>query len=961
MKKWLLVVALECLCFSPFSTPAPVDAAAISWTAEEQTYIDNHPTLSFGVDPEFVPYEFVEGGEYKGIASDYIKIMEERTGIAFERAPDLSWPEAYAKALNGDVDFLPAISKTDEREEHFSFSSMYYEVRRVIVTRNTNTKIKNIEDLFGQTVAVQAGSSHASFLLEYPEINLIYYDTVPEGLTAVSTGDEIAFVGNLATCDYLIKSSGLTNLRFIAIQSESPVGLHFAVLKSQATLLSIFNKVLGSVTSEERIAINSRWVTVATATDYGPIIEIVIILVALFLVIGGISIFWIHRLKKEVLVRKTAQAELEIAKVQAEEANAVKSTFMARMSHEIRTPLTAITGMAYLLKKSNISMGQRMYADRITQASNTMLTLINDILDYSKMEASKIEIERISFSLDQVIHNLMSIIALKIEEKGLGFRFIKDSDIPVWFFGDPKRLEQALLNLLNNAVKFTSQGEILFEIHQSAKEANTHHLTFIVKDTGIGMAKKTLDQLFTPFTQADSSINRRYGGSGLGLSIVKHLVELMGGAVKAYSTEGEGSTFVVSLSLVADSAKELSERSEGSAEFIKTLRALVIDKNTSNLSMIETYLHSFGVPCELTTSASAAVSLLENANGQLKSPFDLVIVDYDTPEEKGLEFVTKLHSDAGLKRKPKTIILLPMQRTDLFDQLTTHNVDAGIGKPVISSILHNAILEIFVVKAMAAAESGSQEALKPIEKVHRQILVVDDNNTNQLIAKLLLEQSGFDVLTANDGEEAVKLYQQKSTNIDLILMDLHMPVMNGYDAAIKIKTIHPPAVIVAMTAEVTPGVKEKCAQAGMEHYLSKPFEPEVFVAFIRSLLAKIEPKITFEPAPLDVAKGIRQMGDNADLYRLVVREFLNENSDVARKTKEAVDTKNFLEARQYLHKIKGSAGGIGATILSDAILDLHRAIVDNDEEKIPGVLEQFASALDKTLLYIKNNFPEKAK
>lgn len=958
MKKWMVLMTLGVLLL-PLQSQHVDARAAISWSSEEQTYLNENPTITFGVDPEFVPFEFVEGGEYKGIASDYIKLMTQRIGVSLERVPNITWSQAYLGVQNKTIDFLPAIAKTASREEIFAFSSMYYEVKRVIVTQNTVTNITDISDLFGKVVAVQIGSSHESYLLDYPEINLMRYDTVIEGLTAVSTGEEIAFVGNLATCDYLIKNGGLTNLRFISIPSESPNGLHFAVHEDNLVLLSILNKALATITTEERTAIHAKWVTVSTATDYGPIIQAIVGFALFILVAGGVSLYWILRLKKEVVIRKHAQAELEVAKQTAEEANAVKTSFMARMSHEIRTPLNAITGMAYLLKKSNITMGQRMYADRITQASQTMLSLINDILDYSKIEAAKIEIEHISFSLDQVVHNLMSIMAMKMEDKGLGFRFVKDANIPIYFFGDPKRLEQVLLNLFNNAVKFTASGEIVLEIHQTAKEGNKHHLVFSVKDTGIGMSKKTLDQLFTPFTQADASINRRYGGSGLGLSIVKNLVELMGGSVKVYSVEGEGTTFIVNLTLDADSEKEQNEHQEGSAEFIKNLRALVIDKNTANLNMTQTYLHSFGMPCELVTSASAGLSLLENANGNLKSPFDLLIVDYDTPEEKGLEFLTKISANTALKRLPKTILLLPMQRTDLFDQLSNHPIDAGIGKPVISSILHNAILEIFVVKAIASTDSSQSPTLAPVVKNHQTVLVVDDNNTNQLIAKLLLEQSGFDVLTASDGEEAVKIYQQQSTKINLILMDIHMPIMNGYEASTKIKSIYPNAIIAAMTAEVTPGVKEKCHEAGMDHYISKPFEPEHFVETIRTIIAETKPDVVYTEAPIDEARGIRQMGDNADLYRLVVAEFHHENLGVGGATKKAVEEKNYLEARQHLHKIKGSAGGIGATILSEAIQTLHQAIIDGNESVIPSALNDFLVSLDLTLKYIERNYLKK--
>ncbi len=934
-------------------------ATTISLTPLEQQYIQDHPILTLGVDPEFVPFEFIENGEYKGIASDYIKIIEERTGIDFQVVPNLTWSQAYFQALEGNIDVLPAISKTVAREEFFLFSNMYYEIRRVIVTRNNNTEIKGISDLYGKTVAVQINSSHHTFLLEYPQINLSLYNTVGQALTAVSDGSEIAFVGNLATSDYLIKSNGLTNLRFSALPSASPIGLHFAVQKDNVVLISIINKALASITAAEKVEIHARWVTVdtATPTDYGPLIQSLLGGLAFILVAGAISAFWIVRLKKEVLIRKQTAIELEKAKTIAEEANLVKSSFMARMSHEIRTPLNAIIGLSFILKKTKISMTQRMYIERITQASSNMLSLINDILDYSKIEASKIELENISFSLDQVVHNLMSILAIKLEDKGLGFRFSKDSTIPTYFFGDPKRLEQILLNLLNNAIKFTDQGEVVFEIHETAKEGLHHHLTLTIKDTGIGMSKSTLEGLFTPFKQADSSINRRFGGSGLGLSIVKHLVELMGGEIQVFSTEHEGSTFVIKLSLKADVEKEKAMKADATADFFKNIRVLVLDKSTSSLNMIETYLHSFGIDCELTTSSNAAMALLEKANGQMKSPYDLFILDYETPTEHGLEFITKLSTQSNLQKMPKVMMVLPMQRTDLFDQLDNQNIDSAIGKPVISSILHNAILELFVHRAVEATDIETEDASKTMEKLGKTVLVVDDNSTNQLIAKLLLEQSGFDVLTANDGKEAVDLYAKRSTDIDIILMDIHMPMMNGYEASTKIKQMVPSALIVAMTAEVTTGVKEACIAAGMDHYISKPFEPENFVKTIVSLLKTKQPDVKPVQAMVNFQKGIQQMGDNADLYGLVVREYYKENLNTLDALIQVIESQSFTEARQILHKMKGSTSGIGADLLLNKITELQKAIGDQNQSQILTVLDSFKSVYNQTMTYIDKHYP----
>ena len=957
MKKWIISL-LFIVATMTLSNIKGQAATTLSLTPLEQQYIEEHPVLTLGIDPEFLPFEFIDEDEYKGIASDYVKLIEERTGIDFQVVPDLTWAQAYFQALEGNIDVLPAVSKTAAREEFFLFSDMYYEIRRVIVTRNNNTEVRGITDLYGKTVAVQINSSHHTFLLEHPQINLSLYNTVGQALTAVSDGSEFAFVGNLATSDYMIKSTGLTNLRFSALPNDTPLGLHFAVQKNNLILQSILNKALASITTAEKVEIHARWVTVDTLdqTDYGPLLRVILGVLIFIVLAGGISAYWIVRLRKEIDMRKKTADELEKAKVVAEEANVVKSTFMARMSHEIRTPLNAITGMSYILKKTPVTMTQRMYIERITQASSNMLSLINDILDYSKIEVSKIELENISFSLDQVVHNLMSIMAVKLEDKGLGFRFQKDANIPTFFFGDPKRLEQILLNLLNNAIKFTDKGEVVFEVHETAKEGVLHHLTLTIKDTGIGMTKETQDQLFKPFTQADASINRRFGGSGLGLSIVKHLVELMGGNIIVYSALNEGSTFVIKLTLKADTEKEASIALETNSDIFKEIKVLVLDKNTSSLNMIETYLHSFGLNCELTTSPNAALSLLEQANGQMKSPYDLLILDYETPSEQGLDFITKLNNLPSIQKMPKTLLIIPMQRTDLFDQIDHHKVDGAIGKPVISSILHNSILEIFIHKAVQSTETITEDASKVMEKVNKKILVVDDNSTNQLIAKLLLEQSGFEVLTASDGSEAVEIYKNKSTEIDLILMDIHMPVMNGYEASSKIKQMYPNAIIIAMTAEVTPGVKENCKNVGMMDYIAKPFDPEVFIKTIKDIFKTAGHEVKYEPVIINIQEGIRQLGDNADLYSMVIKEYHQENKETYINLEKAISMKSYTEARQILHKIKGSTGGIGADLLVNKISDLQKAIIEIDEKAIQNALNSFKQSFKDTMSYIEKHY-----
>ena len=289
-----------------------------------------------------------------------------------------------------------------------------------------------MDDLEGHMVAVQRNSSHHSYLLSYPGINLSLYDSVDAALTAVATGEEKAFVGNLATTTYLTRAHGLTNLRFIAFEAENRKLSTSQCGKTSRELLGIIDKALDSITENERQAINHRWIGLETVVDYGPILRIVYIVGSVIAAVLAVSFFWIVRLRKEIARRKTIQIALEQAKQEADEANQVKSSFLARMSHEIRTPLNAITGVAYLLKKTDITLTQKMYADRITQASSHMLGIINDILDYSKIEAGKVELETVSFSIDQVIQDVVSIVSYRIEAQEIGFRLAKIL-VPNWF------------------------------------------------------------------------------------------------------------------------------------------------------------------------------------------------------------------------------------------------------------------------------------------------------------------------------------------------------------------------------------------------------------------------------------------------------------------------------------------------------------------------------------------------
>lgn len=321
IKQNLIMWAMLVVAVGIFATGHAAESG-IDWTEKELLFMEDHPVIHLGVDPRFIPFEFIdEEGEHQGIAADYLELVSERTGLQFEVQKGLTWPEAYELALNGKVDALPAVGKTPEREKHFLLSEPYYFFKRVIATKDTDVHISSMEDLEGLAVAVQRNSSHHSYLLSYEKINLSLYDSVDTALAAVATGAETAFIGNLATTNYLIRSSGLTNLRFVAFEAEKQQGLYFAVRRDWPELVSIFNKAIASATEKEKTAINNRWIDLETQLDYGPIIRAIVIIVAFFGIVLAVSFFWIVRLRREINWRKRIQGELVEANHEADLAN----------------------------------------------------------------------------------------------------------------------------------------------------------------------------------------------------------------------------------------------------------------------------------------------------------------------------------------------------------------------------------------------------------------------------------------------------------------------------------------------------------------------------------------------------------------------------------------------------------------------------------------------------------------
>ncbi|TWT76102.1 Signal transduction histidine-protein kinase BarA [Posidoniimonas polymericola] len=674
-------------------------------------------------------------------------------------------------------------------------------------------------------------------------------------------------------------------------------------------------------------------------------------------------------IERDISGRMQAADTLRIALTEAQEANAAKSRFLANASHELRTPMNAIVGMTALALEEDISHELRDYLETIRDSADSMLHLVNDVLDLAKFESDGFELEEVPFDPRELSESAIKVLGTAAHAKGLELVCHVAPDVPTAVIGDPMRLRQVLTNLLGNSIKFTAAGEVVVDVSPVSIEKKRCKLQFSVKDSGIGISDKDQERIFKPFTQVDGATTRRYSGTGLGLTITQHLIDCFGSQLELESQPGVGSRFTFCLTLPLASKPE--DTVSRATEKLRGMTVLVVDDNQASRDTLTEQFAAWGMRPAIASSGREAMRLVEKSLDK-NSPFDLAVVDALMPGLDGFTVASKIEGDERISTKP-IIMASTTDRLEFSRRCAEAGAAAYIQKPISQSQLLSAVVQ---ASGVASLDGPPRKALFDAPTCEKlRVLLVEDTPANRKVAQRVLSKRGHEIEVAVNGREALDLFRKEE--FDVVLMDVQMPIMDGYQATEAIREIERsggrvPTPIIAMTAHSMSGDREKCLRAGMDNYLSKPLDLPKLIRMVESVSengiknhaakpqhveaskAAAEPESPMAAPAADLDTALKRLRGDRGLLLDMMGFFEQDAPTLLAAVDKNLESGQLAEVERGAHSLKGLASTFDAVAAVSSARDVEQAAHDGRADALPPLVKSLHAEVANLLAFLRD-------